>query len=38
MKIQRTQPQQALQEINESGLVETVRQPYNQFKKRFWKH
>jgi hypothetical protein len=32
--------QQALQEINESGLVETVRQPYttsNEFK-RFWKH
>jgi hypothetical protein len=33
MKIQRSQPaaaaQQALQEINESGLVETVRQPYH---------
>jgi hypothetical protein len=35
MKIQRSQPlklqqqQQTLQEINESGLVETVRQPYH---------
>jgi hypothetical protein len=25
--------QQALQEINESGLVETVRQPYTTFKR-----
>jgi hypothetical protein len=39
MKIQRSQPlklqqqQQALQEINESGLVETVRQPYTTFKR-----
>jgi hypothetical protein len=45
MKIQRSQPlklqqqQQALQEINESGLVETVRHytTSNEFK-RFWKH
>jgi hypothetical protein len=38
MKIQRSQlaaaaAQQALQEINESGLVETVRQPYTTFKR-----
>jgi hypothetical protein len=38
MKIQRSLPlklqqQQALQEINESGLVETVRQPYTTFKR-----
>jgi hypothetical protein len=39
MKIQRSHieaaaaAQQALQEINESGLVETVRQPYTTFKR-----